>query len=276
MDRQSLRLLVVVAHPHDFTHCSGTCGIHVSMGDSVTVVSMSAGVSTHNVRLARELARPPAERDPAVMDMTSERLAAEKTEELRRAAALFGIGDVRVLDFPDHPFFLHEHPEAIEQLREIIFEVRPHVLITQSPYTSRPHMGAPGLGSGAHNDHNDTAYAVLEARAQAQIPPFGSTVRPHKIAATYYLGVYFEQSQVDFTVDVSEWHEQRVQAEATYVSQGHTQAGARRTIEVTLGNAGRQSGAMYAEPFVREGVELHPHLMVPDSVLRAAVIQKIC
>ena len=38
-DRERLRLMVVVAHTHDFTHCAGTCGIHSSLGDAVTVVT---------------------------------------------------------------------------------------------------------------------------------------------------------------------------------------------------------------------------------------------
>ena len=40
MERQKLHVLVVVAHPHDFMHCSGTCGIHTSIGDTVTIVSL--------------------------------------------------------------------------------------------------------------------------------------------------------------------------------------------------------------------------------------------
>lgn len=32
---EQIRLLVVVAHPHDFTHCAGTCGIHVKRGDHI-------------------------------------------------------------------------------------------------------------------------------------------------------------------------------------------------------------------------------------------------
>ena len=271
MKRQNLRLLVVVAHPHDFVHCSGTCGIHTSLGDSVTVVSVTSGASTpHNENLAIELAKPPEEQDPAIIGKTPEQFAEEKTEELRKAAALFGITDVRVLEFPDHPFYLSKHLDAIEQLRDIILEVRPHLLITQSPYTSRPNMGSPGLGSGAHNDHNETAYAVLEARAQAQAPRFGSAQRPHKIASTYFLGVYFEQNQIDFTVDISEWYEQRVQAESMYVSQGHTEVRARRTVDIRVGHVGRYSGTMYAEPFVREKLELLPHIVVPDSALKAA------
>ncbi len=271
MECQNLRLLVVVAHPHDFVHCSGTCGIHTSVGETVTVVSVTSGTSTpHNESLAIEQAKPAEEQDPAIINKTPEQFAAEKTEELRKAAALFGITDVRVLAFPDHPFFWSKHPEAIEQLRDIILEVRPHVLITQSPYTSRPNMRPYGLSSGAHNDHNDTAYAVLEARALAQAPRHGATQRPHKIAATYYLGVYFEQSQIDFAVDITDWYEQRVQAEAMYVSQGHTEARARRTIDVSVGNVGRHSGTTYAEQFVRERLELLPHIVVPESALRAA------
>ena len=43
-----LRLLSVNAHPHDFTHYSGTLGIHVADGDSVTVVVMSRRTSMMN------------------------------------------------------------------------------------------------------------------------------------------------------------------------------------------------------------------------------------
>ena len=64
MQDQSLRFLVVKAHPHDFTHCAGTCGIHAAQGDSITVVSMTNGVGTHNEKLHDELLKPEAEQDP--------------------------------------------------------------------------------------------------------------------------------------------------------------------------------------------------------------------
>ena len=44
----SLRDLGVNVHPRDFTHYSGTLGIHTADGDRVTVVSMTAGGATHN------------------------------------------------------------------------------------------------------------------------------------------------------------------------------------------------------------------------------------
>ena len=40
---QNLRLLGIVAHPHDFTHFAGTLGVHTTLGDTATVVSMTAG-----------------------------------------------------------------------------------------------------------------------------------------------------------------------------------------------------------------------------------------
>ena len=271
MERQKLHVLVVVAHPHDFMHCSGTCGIHTSIGDTVTIVSVTSGASTpHNEKLSTELAKPPQEQDPDIVNMTPKQFASVKTEELRNVAALFGVADVRVLEFPDHPFYLRDNLQAIDQLKDIIIEVRPHVLITQSPFTSRPNSGPHGLASGVHNDHNETAYAALQARSQARAPRFGSTQRPHKIAAVYFLGIYFEPSQIHFNVDISDWYEQKVQAEAMYISQGHTLARARRSIELTSGHTGRYNGTKYAESFVREQQELLPHITVLPSTLKRA------
>ena len=36
-----LKFLCVVAHPHDFTHCAGTMGIHHANGDECVVSSSS-------------------------------------------------------------------------------------------------------------------------------------------------------------------------------------------------------------------------------------------
>ena len=41
MKETGVTILVVAAHPHDFTHCAGTLGVHVSRGDKVTVVCMT-------------------------------------------------------------------------------------------------------------------------------------------------------------------------------------------------------------------------------------------
>ena len=110
-DRDPYSILVVIAHPHDFTHCSGTCGIHINMGDSVTVVTMTNGGRKHNERFMDELMKPEAERDLEVMRQTPEDYAAQKEEELRGVCAIFGVTDLRILTFPE-PFRRSRSPEG--------------------------------------------------------------------------------------------------------------------------------------------------------------------
>ena len=262
---QSLRILVVVVHPHDFTHCAGTCGIHTARGDSVTVVSITDGSSTHNERLHDELLKPEKERDARVINQTAQEYAEGKAREFRKVCALFGVTDARVLAFPQ-PFRLKERPEAVEALRDIMYDVRPHVLITQSPYLSGPH----GMASAAYDDHGEAARTVMEAKALAAVPDYVTKERPHTIAATYYLGIYFMRDEIDFYVDISEWKEQRVQAEGLFRSQGHTDAFALRRVEIAAGNIGWYAGTAYAESFVRAVPEVLPRIIVAESALKRA------
>ena len=266
MQQRQLRFLVVVAHPHDFTHCAGTCGIHTTLGDSVTAVSVTSGAGTHNVLLAQELAKPPEEHDPEVVSGGQESYVAQKEEELRKAAALFGVNDVRVLGYPDKPFISQEHPKSVTELADIIREVRPHVMITQSPYRTEQHAR---VGS-VPNDHVETAVSSLKASAKAASHRYRTGASPHKIAAVLYPGVYFNRDEWDFTVDISDWYEQRVQAEEMYESQGHTPAFARRRIEIGVGAIGWSSGTMYAEAFVRQTPEHLSRITISEADLGAA------
>ena len=270
MEQERLRFLVITAHPHDFTHTAGTCGIHTSLGDTVTLVSVTPSGYTHNEQLYDEMAKPPEEQHADVVHQTAEYYAAMKTEELRRVAALFGVTDVRVLDFPE-PFRLNSYPLAKETLKDVILEVRPHILITQSPYLTGPHR----LTNVALDDHTETALAVHEARQMAATPRYGAGERPHTIASTYYMGTYFEKNQFDLAVDISDWFEKRVEAEATFVSQGHTPDYARRRITLTVGYTGWFSGCTYAEAFVRSKPELLTRLSVSERDMRRATESRV-
>ena len=265
MSTPKLRILSVNAHPHDFTHYAGTLGVHASQGDAVTVVSVTAGVNVHNERLADELRKPPEERDPEVMSETPDQYVEQKVAELELACSYFGIDDVRMLAFPE-PFRLSASPGAIEALRDIILETRPHVMITQSPHLTSGREYA----TGGFDDHLETAFASLEARSRAGTASHGMTEAPHRIAATYYPGVYYERNQLDFIVDISDWFEQRVAAETAYVSQGHTPESSRQRMTLTLGNLGFSQHVPYAEGFVRERVELLPRLPIPQSAIDQA------
>ena len=261
MTQPKLRFLGVVAHPHDFTHFAGTLGIHTAIGDSATVVAMTAGVRTHNEKLSTELMKPVAEQDPEIINQSEDDRAAEKIDELRRAGALFGVTDVRVLGYPDKPFMLERNPEAIDELRDIILEVRPHIVISQSIFTS-------GRGrSGVPNDHTETAYATAQAMGMASLPKMGSGQAPHNVAVTLYPGVYFNKDEWDFIIDISDWSEQRVQAEETYISQGHTPEWSRKRIDLQVGEAGWSAGTLYAEGFVRASPELLTRITLSDASL---------
>ena len=266
MADERLSFLVVRAHPHDFTHGAATLGIHRSLGDSVTVVVATSGAFTHNEKLAAELKKPKEERDPAIINEPTDQYAAQKEEELRKAAAVFDITDIRVLSGPQ-PFRADENPEVVEQMAEIIQEVRPNVLITQSPFLEGPH----GLVSGVmDDDHLQTAFAVRRAQLLASSARPGAERTPHRIAATLYPGVYFNPDDWDFAVDVTESFDKRVQAENHFKSQGHWEAWSEKRMEVDVGHAGWSVGTRYAEGWVRARKELVSRISVSPFTLRAA------
>ena len=268
---EPVRVLVVVAHPHDFMHCAATCGIHVAKGDKVTVVAMTSGAWTpHNEARSKEMAKPLEKQDPRIVNMTPDEFGEIKTQELRDVAGVFGITDVRVLPYRDHSFLLRENDGAIDRLRDIILDVRPHVLMTQSPFTSYTHTRPHGRSTAALNDHTETAAVVLEARARAQAPLFGSSGKPHKIAVVLFPGLYFDVGEIDFAVDVTAWFEKLVKADSLYKSQGHEEARSRHNLTALLGYYGMYAGAKYVEPFVREKLELLGEIRVPESALKKA------
>ena len=117
---------------------------------------------------------------------------------------------------------------------------------------------------------SETGFASIEAAFLAAIPRYEDSLPIYKIPATFFPGVYFERDEWDFVVDVTDYFEKRVQAEATYISQGHTPEFAKKRMEVTLGNAGWFSGTQYAEPFVQEKPFRMPKIILPDSVLSEA------
>lgn len=264
-DRDPYSILIVIAHPHDFTHCSGTCGIHRQMGDSVTVVVMTDGGRKHNEAYMDELRKPEAERDPEVMQQTPETYAAQKEEEFRKVCALFDVTDIRILPFPE-PFRLYRSPEAIEALEDIIRDVRPTILITHSPATTSPvGISHHGMGVGVINDHRETAIAALEARVRpSSTPDYENQKQAHTIPATYYLGVDVSPDQIDFYVDISRWREQRFQAEALFASQGQNEAFARVRVETGAGGQGWHARTQYAEGFVKTTTPTIPSIEINE------------
>ena len=268
---QKLHILVVAAHPHDFTHCAGTCGIHVQRGDKVTAVCVTDGRTTHNERLHDEMLKPAADRDPDIINQPFEEYARIKADEFKAVCALFGVTDVRVFPFPDHPFSLAKYPAAAEQLRDVIYEIRPEVLIAHRPYLAGPH----GLPSAVENDHVEATLVAHEAARLAAKVDVESGHRPHTIAATYHMGVYFMPDEIDFYVDITQWYEQRLQAETLFASQSQTPAFARKRVEIGAGQMGWACGVGYAEGYVRTRPDLLPRIIVPEVALERATEPRV-
>ncbi len=265
LNGQTLRILTVSAHPHDWTWFAGTLGIHAEIGDQVTVCIVTHGGTTHRELYLDEVRKPEGERDPAIVNESAESYVEQKAEEMRKAAALFGISDVRMLNFPDKPFLLQDYPEAIDQIADLIREVRPHILIAESPFTD-------DLRPISHRaDHTEVGRAAIEAKMRAAHPRVGIARSPHNIAVTYWPGDAFDRADLDFVVELSEeWFEKRVQAEAIYESQGHDSEGARSRLMVDIGQMGRRLRTGYGEGFVREHPDLLARLPAPELMIEQA------
>ena len=94
MATSKLKFLVVKAHPHDFTHCAGTLGIHTSLGDEVTLVTVTGGAFIHNEELEDELRKPKEEQNLDIINQAADNYGEQKASELRDAASIFGITDI--------------------------------------------------------------------------------------------------------------------------------------------------------------------------------------
>jgi LmbE family N-acetylglucosaminyl deacetylase len=263
MTDRKLRILTVSAHPHDFTWFSGTLGIHVERGDEATVCVVTHGGSTHREDWMEELRKPESERDASIVNASADKYIQQKENDLRKAAAIFGVTDIRMLNFPDKPFLISEHPDAIDRIAAVILDVRPHIMLTESPFTD---CGRPMV---YRSDHTEVGIAAAEAKLRAELPRPGSTVRPHQVAMTFWPGQAFDLSQLDLVVELSdEWFEKRIQAEACFESQGHDEQWARRRMLLDLGGMGNHARTAYGEGFVREKLELHSHLPVSEVMIK--------
>ncbi len=261
---QALRILVVMAHPHDFTHVSGTCGKHVDRGDHVTVVSATGGQNIHNEPLERELRKPKELQDAAVISETDQQYVARKGHELDDVCEVFGIKDVRVLPFRD------SHLEPSDQLDQaivdIILDVRPHLLLTHAPFS------VPGRGrtSAGPDDHRVTGIAVERAVGLAGAPNRETRARPHRIAKTLYTGIEWYHSDWDLIIDITDQVTRRVRSEAMFKTQGHSAGFALKRIQVGSGVAGWSGGFPYGEAFLYATRNLDDCLRVSDIEMNQA------
>ena len=160
-DLSHLRLLASFAHPDDEGFGSGgTLAMLVARGAHITLVCATNGD-------VGEIS------DPSLA--TPETLAQVRQRELRNAMDVTGVRDVRFLDYRDsgmagtpeneHPDSLHQAEPAsvVEQLAQIIREIRPNVVITHDP-----------SGGYGHPDHRAMCRHTTQAFRQTALREAGS------------------------------------------------------------------------------------------------------
>lgn len=139
-----MRLLVVVAHPDDESFgCGSVLARAAAAGDDTTVVCATRGEAGES-------------------RLSTDDLAVLRESELRAAAAILGVGDVRLLDHADSGMNGDARPGTLaaadpsvvrQQVQDIIEDVRPDVAVTLD-------------GSDGHRDHvmiRDATLAAVDA-----------------------------------------------------------------------------------------------------------------
>ena len=168
----SRRLLLVHAHPDDETiNCGATMAKYVAEGVQVTLVTCTLGeegeiLLPHVAHLSAEQA---------------DELGAHRLEELHAAMSELGVTDIRLLGgagrwrdsgmvgTPSHTkpgAFVGADSSAVEQLRDIMLEVRPHVVVT---YDSHGGYGHPDHIQAHRITHAAVAMTAVEGWRIAKV-----------------------------------------------------------------------------------------------------------
>jgi len=131
-------VLVIFPHPDDEAFgVSGTIATHVENGTPVTYACLTLG------EMGRNMGNPPF--------TNRENLPKIRKDELKEAARVLGIQDLRMLGFRDKTIEFEDEDKLTNTLLAIIEEVNPSLVITFYP------------GYSVHPDHDATGAAVVRA-----------------------------------------------------------------------------------------------------------------
>lgn len=260
-----MNILVIAGHPADmFDHCGGTLLHHIQRGDNVTCISLTQGLRVHDEVIEDVFKNHIQEyTQEQIEELKQERLKV-KYAEVVKACALFGIKDVRFLDFDDE--ILTVNVEIISRLAKVIRQVQPDILITHWPHEY----------AGISNHHAVTGKIALAAANAASSVNFEDRVPAARIAQTFFMLSPHDCSSfalmgsdqiayASYYVDVSDVADLKVKAVETMASQKYNLPGyARRTVERWAGTFGTRVRVAYAEGFAVESPEVGKYLQVSD------------
>lgn len=220
------RALAVFAHPDDpEVGCGGTLARWAMLGCEVHLVIANRG----------DKGSIDARTDPAV-------LAAQRTAEVERAAAVLGLAGVEHLGYPDGDI---ENDAALRsRLVEIIRRRRPDALVAPDP--SAVFFGESYVN---HRDHRQLGWAVLDSLVPAASPLYVPEAGPaHQVGLVLLSG----SLEANAWVDIDAVLDQKVAAVACHESRlGEDPALVTELMEQRAAEEGRRAGILHAEAFRR-------------------------
>jgi len=263
-----MKILVIAGHPADmFDHCGGTLMHHIQQGDEVVCASITQGLRVHD-EVIYDLFR-----SEAAATMPQEELDALLKERQRvkygeviEACHMFGIQDIRFLDYDDE--ILSVTPEMISKVAQLIREVRPELLITHWPYQ----------GDTFSNHHAVTGQLALAGATAAHginfkqnVPSWNVTQIAYMICPADFRSTVISNhgrtAHISYYVDVTDVAEIKVKALKCMHSQKYDTPGyGEKVLEMWSGNLGMTARVGYAEAFAVEHPEVGRTIPVSDHL----------
>ncbi len=225
-DAIPVRALAVFAHPDDpEVGCGGTLARWTAAGSEVHLVVANRGDKGSG--------------DPAVDPAA---LAADRAEEVARAAAVLGLASVEHLGYPDGE--MDNDVELRSRLVAIVRRLRPDALVAPDP--TAIFFGDSYVN---HRDHRELGWAVLDAVVQAAGPLYAPDAGPaHQVELVLLSG----SLEADAWVDVGAVLDVKVAAVACHESRlGSDLELIAAILEERASEEGTKAGVACAEGFRR-------------------------
>jgi len=223
---QPERALAIYAHPDDpEVSCGGTLARWSAAGAEVHLIIANRGDKGSS--------------DPAA---DPDDLAAQRAEEVAKAAAVLGLASVEHLGYPDGE--LEDDVALRTQLVEAIRARRPDALVAPDP--TAVFFGDSYVN---HRDHRQLGWAVLDSLVPAASPLYLPEAGvAHQVALVLLSGTL----EASAWVDITDVFDRKVAAVASHASRvGEDPALVTELLEHRALEEGRRSGLSRAEAFRR-------------------------
>ncbi|WP_200816614.1 bacillithiol biosynthesis deacetylase BshB2 [Halobacillus sp. Marseille-P3879] len=182
-------VLVVFPHPDDEAFgVSGTITSYIKQGTPVTYACLTLG------EMGRNLGMPPF--------ATRESLPSIRKKELKKAAEVMGIEDLRMMGLRDKTLEFEDDADMKQLVADLVDELKPSLVISFYP------------GYAVHPDHEATARAVVEALGEIE-----PDIRPTLHAVAFANNTEEDLGKPDVIHDIRHVQEDKLNAMRAHISQ---------------------------------------------------------